>query len=75
MKSVVILGNNKIRTEESVVAFLKKWKGELWACNHAYFEDLPFTKIGSVHPEVMIKAEKYRVANKLTYRIMTTAKS
>ena len=73
MKEVIILGNNKIRKEKSIVKILKEWTGELWACNHAYLEDLPFTKIGSVHPEVMIEAETYRVENKLKYRIMTKA--
>jgi len=74
MKSVVILGNYILKASKAVVDFIKNWEGEMWTFNCNYSETLPITKVCSIHPDAMIDAEKYRIENSKTYKIMLPAK-
>jgi len=57
---VLILGNGVTRTEEPDISFIQNWKGELWGCNHAYKEDLPFTRIGVLDKKLFREIQNYK---------------
>lgn len=69
-KGVLILGNGVSRTK--LKEFLNKWDGEIWACNWAFKEafELPrLDRIGSVHKNVLERAEKYKKDHNLSYSL------
>jgi hypothetical protein len=71
-KKVLILGNGVSRKEEPDKTFISNWADEIWGCNGAFVEeDIPFTRIGSLHSFMAEKMVLYKKRYKKEWRIFS----
>lgn len=68
-KRVLILGNGISRNSDIDKKVIHNWNGEIWGCNKAYTENLPFTRIGTVHKEVALDALQYKKKHNRQYEV------
>jgi hypothetical protein len=71
LKKVLILGNGKSRLKYK--DFVKKWDGEIWACNRAFLElasgDIPRINRLTGDSDALVIASEYRQKHGLKFEI------